>query len=153
MDRSAVKAIVEAHIDEYKEILGIAHWHITVGFDLRDPHAKATVSGECTWYIDYERAAIRLDPDALDSEEEVLEVLRHELMHIVIAPISVFWNMVKPLLKDDPTRMEMANSVHTHSIERCIINLERMYQNLSHKAGPCPTPSTPSPSSSPAVSA
>jgi hypothetical protein len=151
LDRSAVKAIVEAHIDEYKEILGIAHWHVTVGLDLRDSDAKATVSGECTWYIDYERAAIRLDPDALDSEEEVLEVLRHELFHILLAPFSIFWGAVEPLFKGNATTRATLHSVRIHAVERCLINIERLYGNLTRKEDPpC---STPSPSSSPAAPA
>jgi hypothetical protein len=162
LDRSAVKAIVEAHIDEYLRKLGIAHWKIKVSYRLNEEKGPCRVAGQCTRVIDYNEAHVELDPDEWDeddpkAEEKILDTLRHELFHIVLSPFDLFWNCADQLTAEDSQQEAMLHRVWDHACEKAVINLERMYLSMTSEemkeAGPCPTPSTPSPSSSPAAPA
>jgi hypothetical protein len=156
VDRSKVSEVVARHIDDLKLKLGLGQWDVVVEFDLREPPGGVSgnfiTRGRNNWNIDYEKAYIQLDPDSFESEEDVLEALRHELFHLIDAPYTIAWNALKPILEADPVRLEMIDSVWTHATERTVKNIERMYRGLTRKEDPtCPTPSTPSPSSSPAA--
>lgn len=154
MDRSAVKAIVEREIEGLQLRLGIPHWRIVVDYDLRRSNEGYTTQGECGWRVDYNKASISLDPDAFDDERETLEVLRHELFHLLLSPFTVFLNTIKPLLRNDRSRSDMAENVWTYASEQAVINLERMYRGLTAPppedrpenpgdAAKCPTPASP----------
>ena len=134
MDRSAVKAIVDREIEPIMKRLGIPHWKIRIGYEPRTaPDDNGVVwKGECLKKVDYNSAGITLNPEAFDNEEEVLGTLRHELFHVVLAPIDVLTNALAPLLESDPIRQAMAESIRYHVIEKCVINLERMYYGLTH---------------------
>jgi hypothetical protein len=131
MDRSAVKAIVERELGPLKARLGLAHWSVTVDFDLREPSGNFSTCGQCNFHVDYDKATIGFDPDRLDDEAEVLHVLRHELFHLVVSPFSIFMNSIRPLLNTDPVKSDMAESVLTHAMERAVINVERLYEGLT----------------------
>lgn len=138
MDRTVVKAIVDREIGPLMRRLGIRHWGVVVDYDLRRSADGFEARGECNWHPDYDKAAISLDPDAFADEAEVLEVLRHELFHVVLSPFTVFLNAVKPLTRDDEVKAEMAHSVWDHASEMAVINLERMYLGLTKPAEPSP---------------
>jgi hypothetical protein len=130
LDRSAVERIARREIGPLKERLGLRDWEIKLRFDLKSEGDATIASGECNWLIDYERATINLAPAELETEEEVIEVLRHEMFHVVLAPISIYANAVRAALGGAAARRAMAESVYTHAVERMAINLERMYQGL-----------------------
>jgi hypothetical protein len=140
MDRSAVKAIIERELDPLAKKLGVGHWRLTVKFDLRDGDEDWETQGRCLKYVDYDRAIISLDPDSLADEAEVVRVLIHELLHIVLAPFDVLVNAVGPVLKRDETLVAVLDSVRMNAVEQAVVNLERMYRNLT-----APPPGTPAP--------
>jgi hypothetical protein len=140
MDRSAVKAIVERELNPLARRLGVSHWELTVKFDLRDGDGGRGTQGRCTKYVDYDKAIISLDPDSLADEAEVVRVLIHELLHIVLAPFDVLVNAVGPVLKRDETLAAVLDSVRMNAVEQAVVNLERMYRNLT-----APPPGTPAP--------
>jgi hypothetical protein len=134
MDRSAVRKVVEDNIEGLVQKLGIPHWRIVIDYDLRDDEAL----GQCTWRVDYNSASISLDVDSFKDGEHVLKVLRHELFHVLLSPYSVVRNAIGPLLDQDPIKKAMIESVWTHSMEKAIINLERMYNGLTDKPPEAP---------------
>lgn len=129
MDRSRVKAIVDASIDPLLTRLGIGHWRIEVGYDLREGSESFTLLGRCRRMPEYNIARIELDADALDDEQGVMRTLRHELMHIVLAPFDLYRAALQPL--HDETAAAMAEVVWVHSVEKAVVNLERMYAGLT----------------------
>jgi hypothetical protein len=119
--------------------LGIPHWHVVVSIEpapMPDDHFE--LKGECFRKVNYNSAGITLNPEAFSNEEEVLHTLRHELFHCILAPIDILVNMLTPLLKADPIRQAMAESVRCHAVEKCVINLERMYLGLTKQETPTP---------------
>lgn len=141
MDRSEVKAIVDEHIETLLRQLGISHWNLVIDYDMRRSDGDFTTTAECVWRVDYNRATISLDPDAFRDEAHVLEVLRHELFHLVLSPFTVFLNTIKPLLQNDHEKADMAENVWTYASEQAVINLERMHEGLTtHPAKQEPRP-------------
>lgn len=134
MERSEVRAIVEREIDCLKERLGIPHWRIKLGYDLRDGDA----CGQCIRHVDYDQAFIDFDPGGLDDEQHVLKVLRHELFHVVLVPFDIVFNALRPVLDKDATLAGAIDSIREHATEQAVINLERMWQGLTHDAVPPP---------------
>jgi hypothetical protein len=135
--------------------LGIQHWSVVVNYDLRRSDGDFTARGECVWHVDYNKATISLDPDSFSSEADVAEVFRHELFHLVLAPFSIFLNAVKPLMKGDEAKADMAESIWEHASEMAVIGLERMYAGLTEvppklKADPKPEKKRPRPPRPPA---
>jgi hypothetical protein len=152
MDRSEVRKIVERELEPLKARLGLSHWSVTVDFDLREPTGNFSTRGQCNFHVDYDKATICFDPDQLDDEAEVLHVLRHELFHIVVSPFSIFMNSIRPFLNTDPVKLDMAESVLTHAMERAVINVERLYRGLTDKPPETPTNPVTEPDGPPAIS-
>jgi hypothetical protein len=140
MDRSAVKAIVERELAPLAGRLGVGHWKLTLRFDLRAGDADWEAQGRCLKYVDYDKAIISLDPDALADEAEVIRVLTHELLHVVLAPFDVLFNAMGPLLEKDGALRAVLDSVRTNAVEQAVVNLERMVRNLT-----APPPDAPAP--------
>jgi hypothetical protein len=132
MDRSAAKAIVDAHLDELQALLGIQHWRVRVSYDpLESERPGWDTLGNCFANPDYDSSLINLNADALDNEEQVLSVLRHELFHVVLSPYNVVENLLAPVLEGDATKRGMFASIWTHAMEQTVINLERMFVALT----------------------
>jgi hypothetical protein len=135
LDRSAVKAVVDRDIGGLLRDLGIGHWHIRIAYTPAQTSADGIDSkGECTRLVDYNSAAITLNPEAFDDEAEVVKTLRHELFHVVLSPFDVAWNAVKKALDEESVLFGVVQSVWTHATEKAAINLERMHHGLSGKA-------------------
>jgi hypothetical protein len=143
MDRSEAKAIVDREIESLQERLGIPHWSIVIDYDLRKSSEGYVTRGICEWRVDYNKASISLDPDCLDDEAELLSVLRHELFHVLLSPFTVFLNTIKPLLRDDGQKADMAENVWTYASEQAVINLERMFRGLTKPQSPNPEIASP----------
>lgn len=131
MDKSKVREIVKSHAERLMEQLGLPHWSIDFYYELRLSDATRTVKGQCTRTIDYNQAAIELDPDAFDDETDILKILRHELFHVVLSPFDLFHHAAEELWKDDPVKKAVLDTVWTHAVEQAAINLERMYRGLT----------------------
>src|SRR5260370_42055938 len=95
MDRSEVKAIVDAEIGLLMRRLGISHWKVTVSYDPERCDGDGVLKrGECTRLVDYNSAHIRLNPESFDDGVCVLRTLRHELYHIVLSPFDLYSSAV-----------------------------------------------------------
>lgn len=128
MDRSEVQRIVEREIGPLKRKLGIEFWKIGLHYNLRGEGDHCT-RAQCTTLVAYNRARIEFDPDAFDDEEAVLDALRHELFHVVLAPFDLVANSLRDVLDDD--LRTVFQSIRDHAVEKAVVNLERMYLGLT----------------------
>lgn len=130
MDLSAVKAIVERDADALLRAFGVPHWTVTIEYgpiDGADDDCHA--QGQCHRLLDYESATISLDPAALDDEEHVLKVLRHEIAHIVLAPFDLMRGLM--LIGLDGVEHEKTLTIVNHATECAVKNLSRMWHGLA----------------------
>lgn len=132
MDLSAVKTIVDRELEPLMARFGIGHWRIVVSYAPTDADEEGWQRrGRCSRMVDYNQAHITLNSDAFEDEADCVKTLRHELLHIVAAPWDIVWNAAWPLVKDDPIKAGLLDSIHTHAMEQAIVNLERMYRGLT----------------------
>lgn len=128
METSQAKAIVNDRIRWLRWALGLQDWSIKVFYERLQPAAHTEdgfrATGQCTLQPEYRQATIYLDADVFDDEEELLEVLLHEFLHIIISPFKVFQEFAT--LGDDPERTTANDVAYRHAMELTINNLERM---------------------------
>lgn len=84
MQKKEVQKIVEDNIDSMKAMLGLSHWDITMEYGAIPK--RPSLNGLCTTDVAWvDSAKIRLSPKKLQNEEEVLDVLQHELVHCIVS--------------------------------------------------------------------
>lgn len=130
-----MRAIVEREIDALIVQLGIRHWHLQFNYELRDDAAL----GDCSRKIDYDHAYIRLDPEGMRDEAQVLEVLRHELFHVVLSPFDLFERAVANAGLPEAI-VAVLGRIWDHSCEKAVINLERVYEGMTPKPAKAEAP-------------
>lgn len=130
MDVSKLRAIVEAQAPTLIRGLGIAHWTIAFHYSLRGSKGDFARKAECTRQVDYNRASINFDADEFETEEEVVAVLLHELIHVVLTPFDILWNTACAFWPGDTPQSRVMDSVWDHAVEQAVINVQRVCENF-----------------------
>jgi hypothetical protein len=137
MDRSEVRAIVEAEIEPLLDRLGISHWRITVHFGpIEADHRVAAghkVQGECLKNAPYDMATITLDPEEIHDPEHARKILRHELFHVLLAPFDVYRKFATAFIESKSSGDVQEDNLWEFASEQAVINLERMWRGLQTK--------------------
>ncbi len=123
MDESAVRKYVAAHLGHMLEDAGISGWTVTVEYGHIGPHTQ----GNCSAMAEYNQAQIRLDPEMFGDETTLAAVLRHELFHIVLAPMDVYRGLVTGHLEMDTPEATSEDLAWTYFVEQSVLGLERMW--------------------------
>lgn len=135
MDTSTVRAIVGREIEPLLRRLGVPHWHVRVVYRPEGPDDRQILRrGECDRFVDYNHATISMNPEAFETEEDVLDTLRHEVFHIVLASFDVFLHAVMAAVECEAQRRTL-RSVWTHAAEQGVVALGRMYFGMSKDPG------------------
>jgi hypothetical protein len=129
LDASEVRKLVEEHAPRLRDALGISHWTIAFRYGPLGGDGDFRTPGRCEAYDEYLRACIRLDPEAFDSPEEVLATLRHELFHVVLAPMDLAIIAASRHFPDERAS-DAIRDVWRHQVEATVLALERMYVGL-----------------------
>jgi hypothetical protein len=124
MTATQVRAIVEAHIDEMKRLLGVADWKIRVDFV---DHSAENLCGTCARQLPYQFAVITIDPVAHLSQRDVLDTLRHELIHVVLAPFDSYRAMAIANIKPDSPMDKVEDKAWKLSVESSVLAIERIF--------------------------
>ncbi len=128
MNSSKVKIIVEANVGAMVEALCLGHWRIGIDYKKTgrdDWIAMCDRSGG-----DYFVASIILDPEMHDDEREVLRSLRHELLHLHLAPFDLYRDAMTQHIVNDTPEAGQENRLWAFACEQALGNVERMLINL-----------------------
>jgi hypothetical protein len=129
MDHSAVRDVVAQHIDPMMTLLGIPHYHVTLSYGHIDAHdADSVAKGECTRAVSYEQAHIRLNPDPMADDMDVIDVLFHELCHAMLMPFDLYMEACARVIENDPTATAALARVYSHSQETAVRTLDRVWR-------------------------
>lgn len=123
MDRSAVKAIVDANLRRLRWETQTQEWTVDMEYT-RCPGEGATAYVERD--LPYRRATIWIDPEKVRDEASVLNSLRHELLHLVLAPFDTYMLTAQRLLADDATALRVLDGLWVLAVETTVGNLERL---------------------------
>lgn len=127
MDASEVKRIVEAHLSDLVTVMWLGDWRITVEYG---PTSSERWAASCDRQAaDYNMATITIDPHKHYSEEDVVRTLVHELLHVALAPLDLYRDIITNLTPEmselgSPTALAEQRA-WTHAIERSVTFLER----------------------------
>jgi hypothetical protein len=146
MDRGEAQAVIAREIEGLTRRLGLTHWEVRVSTEPFRRGPGDSPLGECTPDADYEHAYVQLDADAIDTEEKLLRVFRHELFHVLLAPFRVYREAVTTHVRAGTAADRTEQRVWRHAEEQAVVNLERMYRGL---AGPAPAAAVPGPAPAP----
>jgi len=118
MDASEVKVIVDGAIQNLVDAMRLERWKITVEYG---PCGNENWAAACDREGgDYDMAIITIDPRHMHTREDVLRNLVHELLHLNLARLDVYRNVVTQ------GRMSHAaeQALWTHTLEQAVLGLE-----------------------------
>lgn len=128
MDTSEVKAIVDEAAPAMREALWLGHWHLDFAFC---PCDNDGWTAQCYRKPPYRRATITIDPARAEDRADVLDSLRHELLHCVLGEFDVYANMVQTNIdKDDGPAVAVEERAFTLAVERTVNHLECVLDGL-----------------------
>jgi len=115
---------VREGVGPLRDALCLCDWQINYEFAAC---GDSTANGQCTFQENYRTAMIRLDTMKIDTRKECLEVLMHEMLHLILADFDVSIEACDAAVRPLGVPLTKALwSVHTHAEERAVGNLERM---------------------------
>ena len=120
MDQSEVRFIVNEHVKPIRDALQLNDWHIDTEYTALDPGTSARVH----MMPRYRRATIQFDPAQIVDREHVLRCLRHELLHLVLAPFDLYTCAVSEMLPEQFSKVD--NQLFMDAVELVVGNLERV---------------------------
>lgn len=128
MDLSRVKALCDAAAPPMRAAL----WCADVRLDLvYGPCSDPDWSAECERNAPYNRATITIDPARHEDEGEVLDSLRHEVLHLVLTEFDVYANIVQSNIDEgDGPAQAVEERAWTLACERTINRLENVLDGL-----------------------
>ena len=134
MDTSLAQAVVEANIEQMIVDLNVQEWNLRITYERLDGDTIASVH----MLADYKKATITIDPAKHEEGSEVLRSLRHELLHLHLAPYELAEETIYQLLSEKERRV--LSRMMTAACEQAIRNLEGMLEHGFGYVGPAPKP-------------
>lgn len=120
MDLSEVRSIVNEHLKPIRDALQLQDWHIDTEYlpigDNKAARIRITPR--------YRKALIQFDPAAQDDRENVLRNLRHELLHLVLAPFTSYSLAVGEFVPEANSNLD--DRLYADACELTVGNLERI---------------------------
>lgn len=100
--------------------LAIKEWKLQVNQNSIDEETPA----RCWLEPYYNKATIEIDPNAHETIGELVENYRHELIHVVLAPLDEFRRLASCGLRQEVE--EVFNELYTQCVERIVVRIENM---------------------------
>lgn len=124
LELSQVRSVVEANIKRLSYQCQVNDWWL---------YTKYVQDSEVDWMAqvdlglaDYRKATITFNVLNLDTEEAVVRALRHELLHILLAPFEIYDDVMHQYVYDEDKAVKVRSRMRTHALELIVGNLERM---------------------------
>jgi len=108
MKEAKVIAIVNREVKKLRAVLALQKWRLIIDYgEVGDDLGGRTSSANCRVNPGAHRMWITFDPEKFESEEEVVEILRHELLHIFHAELLTMFEMMSQFITDSQTQNTM----------------------------------------------
>lgn len=122
MTSADIEAIISAIAPDMAQDLGLEPWRVNFSSGATaQPHwvADSTINSP------YQRAGLRFENRKHNTREEVIDSVRHELVHVVLAEMTHYREVVRATLRDNTSEDAMERRVWTFALERTTYNVER----------------------------
>lgn len=125
MDKSQVETIVTKYVGRYRSALGLQKWRLNIYYGpISDAPDQSTAKAQMTIDGAHHSAGMTIDPDAAESEEDVLTTLRHELLHLTHGYFDTYRKSVGAHLS--PRVQNSTDEVWELACEHTVSTLEMM---------------------------
>ncbi len=114
------RKIINDAIDPMRHVLWLGQWHMDLSYGRLDDG----VMGQCRIHLTHQRAEIQFDPQSHKTKEDLLDTLRHELLHLVIAYFDHARTTVAQYLQGDP--FDACDVGFTLGAEHSVRGMERV---------------------------
>lgn len=129
MTKDEVKAVVDRHIKQLLWDFGINMWTVTLKYV--EELADETFSMQVQVVPDYHQATISIRPDMHDTDDEVLRNLEHELLHVVLSPYDVSFDVAYQFAPSTAARHAM-NRMNRLAAENSVTALQEMLKRIKY---------------------
>lgn len=127
-----IEGVVAKWRNYFADLLQVQAWKVDIKTSA-DEELIDSDSMACVYLKpDYEKATIYIRPEWHPDAAEVLDSLRHELIHIVLAPMDTYQKLIQAYLPTDAARA-VESRAFTTANEHCVLNIERL---LTHGVYP-----------------
>jgi hypothetical protein len=133
MTRLEISKWIKINGPRLQRELSIEDWRIQ--YDYQDnlhendgvpqPSPNCVFTMCCNAQEDYQRALITIDPSQINSQKDLRESLRHEMLHICLSPITSFYLAVF-YQKSKPS---LLNELYIQCAERSVRAVEKILDN------------------------
>jgi hypothetical protein len=106
-------------------MLQVQDWKVT--FRVEENPDGETNAASVTTDINYCKATVRIHPEFAASEDDVIDSIRHELLHLLFEPYDLYREAIRQLL---PVRdLAAEDRLWVYAMERTLLNFERTFDN------------------------
>ncbi|MEO1522888.1 MAG: hypothetical protein AAFU78_19215 [Cyanobacteria bacterium J06633_2] len=140
MKESTCREWIDNNIKDMMWATGLMAWKIRFIVEELEPrHEGETRLGTCDSDYAYEDACITINNEGIRDEAHLEKVIRHELLHLVIAPYESLAHGYLQIVDDQ--HVNAFREMERIARERTVLNLERMldwakrenpYKNVEH---------------------
>lgn len=130
MNQRQAKRLFKKHLPHLRWAMQLQDWDVTAVWGPMEPvdgASRWSPIAVCTTDPKYRRATIELDHNQLESEQHLLEVLLHELAHVIHADLQTYRRCVMEHVSGKA--FEALDIVYQHTVERIVWNIEQMLKN------------------------
>lgn len=125
LDLSEVRRIVDENIRALRWIFQLQEWHISITDEAIDGNAKGErIPARVTTDSRYRTVRLQIDPSAMDSREELLWSVIHELAHVMHAELNLYRQALSKTVDD--TVFSVLEEIYIQACERIAWQIESM---------------------------
>ena len=131
MDKSELKKIIDKSIAPMRNALCLNEWTVQVFYETlgKSDHMRRSQIAESRPDPKYMDAWIKFYCEEIDDENEVLNTLRHELLHFLHADMQIMRRAVADMLTEK--EFNVYTELHQHVCERIVHCIEALLDNLN----------------------
>jgi len=123
MDKTIAEAIIKQEFPRYQKLFHLQDWTITFKYRWIDDEDDLTF-GNCVAEPGYKTATIAINHDLLDNKEELLKVMRHEMIHILHSSFDIYRDAIEKLL--GKSEFEALDTVYSYCSEEAVMFIENI---------------------------
>jgi hypothetical protein len=120
LDHSQVRNIINANIKKMRWAMQLQDWRIGVSY----LHLDGDLVADCRAEPGCRRAFVRIDCDKCEDEHDVLDTLRHELLHVFHAEMWPYRQAVARLVEEHP--FDAIDESFQQATELIVTRMEQM---------------------------
>lgn len=127
MDKVAVKKFLESQLPRLQNEFGLSHWSISI---LLEPLKGDAAECRTADLGSYDRAILVFDHKKFKGEEDLLQILEHELLHVVSFAMEQYSRTIDKALPVQNGIKRLDNELFRHHNEQLIRSMERLIAGI-----------------------